>query len=266
VTRDTGRQIFEDLLTLEISVVIKPGMTARKMPEPPHALLDSIGDYDGYLRPMAVQLNKAWGERGQPEIQVRPPSTGPAPIPNHRLTDSDGMLRKKPDAPFLPVDSVNDAVDVKTFDILRERAVAFEAVYRYAVAHGWRDDDGSGVILKRIYRNCDQIKEILRRRNILDNGFDRFNPQIPDLKLDQGELLTVRKMWEVGVEAIVMQSSAQLDGDIITKIQEARQLTLSQPVHDLHREAMESSLKHWEFLIQTAIQFMSSAVQSFFLL
>lgn len=265
MTRDTGRRIFEDLLTLEISVVIKPGMTARKMPEPPHALLDIIGDYDGYLCRMAGVLDGRWEERGQPEIQVRPPSTDTGQPRGNRLTDPDGKLRQVAGAPFLPVDSINDSVDVDTFDKLRERAVAVEAVYKYAVNHGWIEDDGSGVILKRIYRNCDQIKDILKRRSILQDGFQRDTKVVPDLKLLQDETLTVRKVWEIGIEAIVMQSSAQLDGDIITKIQEARQATLSQPVHDLHREAMESSLRHWEFLIQTAIQFMSSAVQSFFL-
>ena len=55
-----ARNIFDDLLTLEVNVVLKPGMTARKLPEPVQALLDVMGDYDNWLAVFAGRINPAW--------------------------------------------------------------------------------------------------------------------------------------------------------------------------------------------------------------
>ena len=55
-----AKNIFDDLLTLEVNVVLKPGMTARKLPEPVQALLDVMGDYDNWLSVFAARLNPAW--------------------------------------------------------------------------------------------------------------------------------------------------------------------------------------------------------------
>ena len=32
---DAARRLFDDLLNIEVSIILKPGMTARKMPERP---------------------------------------------------------------------------------------------------------------------------------------------------------------------------------------------------------------------------------------
>src|SRR5947208_17033875 len=69
----TAQRIFDDLLSLEINVVLKSGMTARKMPEPPYALLDIVADYDMFLCNQGHALNKVWGDHGSPPVQVRPP-------------------------------------------------------------------------------------------------------------------------------------------------------------------------------------------------
>ena len=60
-------------------------------------------------------------------------------------------------------------------------------------------------------------------------------------------------MWEVGTETIAMQTVAQIDGDVVTRIQEARATLADRPIHDLHREAVGNAMKHWQFLVETLV-------------
>ena len=47
------RRVASDLLTIEVNTIIKPCMTARKMPPPPIALSDVAGTYANYLEQVA---------------------------------------------------------------------------------------------------------------------------------------------------------------------------------------------------------------------
>jgi len=253
---EAARRLFDDLLNIEVSIIVKPGMTARKMPEPPHALLDVIGDYDTFLCIVGNLLNDKWPDPAARPVRVRPsvePSDTKKP---HPRTGWDGRLTTP-----LIVESVDDVVSIETFDLLRERAVEAESVYRHAV--GWRliEPDEKVVILKRIYRNCDQLKGILARKAVADAvgaGIYRDAAPVPVLPLATDEVINLRKIWEVGTETVVMQSMAQLDGDIITRIQKGRDPAHDQAIHDLHRQSLESALRHWKFLGETAALFMRS--------
>jgi hypothetical protein len=266
---NAAQRIFDDLLSLEVSVILKPGMTARKMPAPAHALLDIIGDYDSFVCGAANAVNPHWDPQQTP-IQVRP-SNEPAPgttkphvTSAHRNTDADGKLRQP-----LRVESVGDVVSEDTFDELRERAVEAEAVWRYAVQHEWVAEEDRGPILRRIYRNCDQIKGIVSRepvRTVLSTEtVSRDRSEAADLPLTSDELITLRKVWEIGVETVVMQTVVQLDGDIVTRIQTGRETAANKAIHDLHRQSVESALSHWHFLGKTVSEFLGSTLKGFFL-
>ena len=259
---DTAQRIFDDLLSIEVSVIVKPGMTARKMPQPVHALLDVIGDYDTFLCVCGTLLNGVWDAAAHP-VQVRPsvePSDSRKP---HPRTGWDGRLTSR-----LATESVEDLVEIGIFDQLRERAVEAEAVYRHAVGSGLIEVDEKGVILKRIFRNCDQIKGMLARPAVaaaVGVGIGRDASPASTLALASDDLITLRKIWEVGTETVVMQSVAQLDGDIITRVQKGRESAANRAVHELHRQSLESALSHWRFLGETVALFLTSALRSFFL-
>ena len=55
-----ARDLFQDLLNLEINTIVKPGMTARKMPPLGHAMLDVFSDYDFYVCGRVGHLNSVW--------------------------------------------------------------------------------------------------------------------------------------------------------------------------------------------------------------
>jgi len=244
-------------------------MTARKMPAPGHALLDIIGDYDQFLCSVANEVEDHW-KPGKTLIQVRPsvePVPGTAAQPHvtspHRQTDSDGTL-----CHGLRKTSVGDLVAEATFDELRERAVEAEAVCRDVVMN--EDgvvEDTTGPILRRIYRNCDQIKGLLRREavrtHLSERPVTRDSTEAAELPLTADELITLRKVWEIGLETVVMQTVVQLDGDIVTRIQTGRETAANRSIHDLHRQSVESALAHWQFLGKTLAEFLTSTLKGF---
>ena len=113
-----------------------------------------------------------------------------------------------------------------------------EAVYRRLVVEQWLVDDEMGVILTRIYRNCDQVKAMLSRpelQSVLAEGVNRDSAGALVLPLESYEIVAVRKIWEIGTESVVMQTIAQLDGDIVTRIQRGREAAVwPDPLRSVH--------------------------------
>jgi len=261
---DPAQRIVQDLLNLEIDIIIKPGITARKMPEASQALLDIVGLYDAYLCQSGNKINPTWDQHGRIPIQVRPSIDTQGPQSPNRQTDpATGQLTK----PLL-VESAPGVISENTFDLLRERAVESEAVYRRLVAEFWLEEDERGIILTRIYRNCDQIKAMVtspEMKAAIGDGIGRDKASRVVLPLTSSDIVTLRKVWEIGVETVAMQTVVQLDGDVITRIQRGQEVASNKPLHDLHQEAVGNALRHWQFLAQTLAQFLSSTLRSFFL-
>ena len=80
-----------------------------------------------------------------------------------------------------------------------------------------------------------------------------------DLVLSADDQLILRKVWEVGTETIVMQTVAQLDGDVVTRVQQARAGVADEPIQTIHREAVANALKHWQFLVETLVTLTTKA-------
>lgn len=255
---NAARQIFDDLLNIEVNVISAPGMTGRKMPEAHQALLDVITHYDTFLCRVGQGIDEQWNDRGRPRVPVHLIAEEPKP---HQNTEADGTL-----VVALRTDPIPEVVNVATFDELRERACEAEAVHRYMRKSVPQLDDGDAVILRRIFRNCDQIKNILKRDEVareLNGGIRRDAPPEFSLPLTSAEVITIRKVWEVGVEQILMQTVAQLDGDIVTRFDLARSAASKGLVQQLHQTTLDTALTHWQFMFQTLAQLTSKAFQSF---
>ena len=262
---NAAKELFDDLLNLEINVIVKAGMTARKMPDVPHALLDIFTDYDLWLCARAGDLSAAW-ERFRPTPQAA--ALRDAAPPDSRLTAGGELL---PRLEFAPLYDSGKTIRPDDFDQLRERARQSEEMHRALVQHDHLADQGWGIILKRIFRNCDQIKGILEGREMdggrreadmrtaAAKGLSRKNADPGALPLTADEVLVVRKIWEVGTETVAMQTVAQLDGDVITRVQQARMTAADKPLHDLHKQAVGNALEHWQFLVATLVQITTRA-------
>ena len=161
-----AKNIFDDLLTLEINVIVKPGMTARKIPAPAQALLDVLSDYDIWLCEFAGRINPLWTRYRTDPSTPAPPALPDAALA--RVWTGTALIAALPSDPVY--DSDKTTVTADAFNTLRERAKTAEVMYRLLLnaKRITGGDDGSAVLLKRIYRNCDQIKGVLRRADLPD--------------------------------------------------------------------------------------------------
>jgi len=135
----------------------------------------------------------------------------------------------------------------ESFDKLRE-AAEIDPDFEASEAPESTPGSARAVILRRIWRNCWELSRILNQ---------------PGNKLAPDDLLAVRKIWEVGTEVIVMQTVVQLDGDIVTRIDRAHVGSSNAPVQQLHKAALETAMRHWQFLFETLATLATDTFKSF---
>lgn len=269
-----ARDLFQDLLSLEINTIVKPGMTARKMPPVGHAVLDVFSDYDFYVCGRVSYLNSVWAKFLRTPRDVRRLKESLAKLDDDSSPQKSLLLlddgRFIPDIPSTPFYGDETAISSAAFDRLRTRARTADEMLRTLVEYGYLEDDGTRVLLKRIHRNSDEISSILAqrtdgaranggymrrvlgRRDEPRQGITRANAGGLEFDLSPEELLVIRKAWEVGTETILMQTVAQLDGDFVTRVQPAAPGTRDEGLQTLHRLSAAGALQHWQFLIRTA--------------
>ncbi|MDM8552208.1 hypothetical protein QUF72_19135 [Desulfobacterales bacterium HSG2] len=222
---DQVKRIAQDLLNLEVNTIIKPNMTGRKMPSPRHALTDIAQTYNLKLIDIGLPLKR-----------------------------SDITLGS-----------------FKSYDMIREKAVdGIEAIKeRIAKKSEQENDEAELVMLIRVKRMSDQIKGVfksLEKRGAKqwDNNIPREDmDSAPPLELTAGERVLIRKIWDVGLEEIAMQTVIQMDGDVITRIQNKYVNEESIIIHKLHNESVSTSLRFWSELVGIVEDFFGKLSRSF---
>jgi hypothetical protein len=238
--KESLRTVARDLFNLEINTVIKDSMTARKMPDPANAILDIAQTYATKLLELDVPLGYAFAER-DPDFQKPVKQWSKEPFSYDRLVISDD-----------------------TFGRLRWASVAGQRGLENLAA-----DDR--IVLVRIAGNCDQLKGLLQRieeslksAGIAGENRRDLNRRMASnqsrslLRLQPADLTAVRKMWEVGVEKVVMQSVIQLDGDVITRIQRRYVEQEQRHVFEFHRMSVDLSVRFWGIMANTVAVFLGS--------
>ena len=207
------KSLVQDLTNLEVNTIIKPNMTGRKMPKPRHALIEIAQNYRFKLIDLGI--------------------------------------------------SVDDDIPLgcfRGFDMIREKAANGITIMKRKAAESdallTEEQEADRVMLLRIQRMSDQIKGIfkaLQNRNVetWDNEYSRqeIEEQQPPLPLTTDELVMIRKIWNMGMEEIAIQTIIQLDGDVTTRIQPKYATAEHQTLHKLHNQSVGTSLDFWSRLI-----------------
>ncbi|VEN74697.1 conserved hypothetical protein [Candidatus Desulfarcum epimagneticum] len=210
---ESVKAIAQDLTSLEVNTIIKHDMTGRKMPKPRHALIDIAESYLIKLADMGFPV-----ETGS----VRPGS-------------------------------------FDSFDQIREKAAEGILKFKKKASRKPLDDEQESdlVLLHRIKRMSDQIKGLMKsfeKRGVAvwNNDISRadIENQAPDLPLATEELVLIRKIWDMGLEHIAMQTVIQMDGDVITRIQARYADKDSKVIHSIHNQSVSVSLKFWGQLVR----------------
>ncbi len=230
--------VAERLLTLEINTIVKAGMSAQKMPEVPltlHLIARAYGDFLDRMHRLAPRADGAAWQAAWDREAGR-----------------------------------NGADDFR--DLIRHQ----EAV-RQALALRGGDDGEMSAILVRIRTNCGQVVSALNALKaacdqshedfdgFFGRTFDEVNAAIVDPAKTQPTMpsdfsLLVRKAWDMGTETVVMQTSLQIDGDVVTRMSPMVLGTEGgRPLYDdagrgfirgIHHEALGSATGQWQSLFQ----------------
>jgi hypothetical protein len=274
---DRLTEVGRDLTKIEVNTIFKDGMTGRKMPWFPHALIDTAQTYVDALERMGVPQAGLEALLALPE-PVREAGREEDRQDIHPKRQDVLAGRATVDTPFVALDNGWD-----TFDKIRwvadlmlgriEQARARKAPPAYRLAPG----DTS--LLRRIRGNCDQIKAILERLRV-DPAWQPFlwdEPSAPvaqqrqtgkgknrygvisaegptkDLpRLDGEDATRIRKIWEIGSEHIVAQTLIQIDGDVITRIQDGLSDQQIQSVILLQKAGVDTGVGYWKTLLDVA--------------
>ncbi len=85
-----------------------------------------------------------------------------------------------------------------------------------------------------------------------------------DLPLQPDQILALRKAWNISTEAIVMQTTIDIDGDVTTRILRGFAQNPNETVLKIHNQSIEASVGMWETLVKTIANMAGVAVKSLF--
>ena len=236
------RRVASDLLTIEVNTIIKPCMTARKMPPPPVALFDIAHNYSDFLALSAELLND---NAVLAELDLSPPrSNGP-----------EAFARVLHNAEFLETHFSRQELDDADEDDERNARV---------------------VILRRIIHYSHLILNILQdleNQYATPSGFNFWDAshaelydhykEAMDISIDPHYVSLIRKSWDMGVEQVVMQTVIQLDGDMISRIQKGYEKEEFHGLQQLHLATCRMGVETWETMTKLVIHFVGSVGRAF---
>lgn len=236
------RRVASDLLTIEVNTIIKPCMTARKMPPPPVALFDIVDNYADYVAQSAQLLGDVSVVE---ELDLRAPET------NGR----------------------------KSFTRVLYNAEFLEKHFSLQVSADDAEDDERKtrvVILRRICHYSHLMINILKDLELQypsQSGFDFWDASHQDLydhyneainiSIDPHYISLIRKSWDMGIEQVVMQTVIQLDGDMISRIQKGFEKEEFHGLQQLHLATCRMGVETWETMTKLVIHFIGEVGRTF---
>lgn len=271
--------LARSLLTLEINTVLKSGMSAEKMPLAGDAIIDIAQDYYVFLcEQLGVFANRetrtldGWAALLSESFDWgMAPFVAPAGATDGKRYLADFLLRD------LPGNDPARGTTVQVFNSLREVASwlrQMQSITLGAAQEAGADpalvqaaagiDRDAAPILMRIQRNSDQIIDILTRRGLtaltLQRGMAEDDRRMADLKT--ADIVTIRKAWDMGTETVVMQSTIQIDGDVVTRVLKGRDTAANSTMIGVHRDAVDVSFRYWSFMVEALGRFAGKAVNA----
>lgn len=239
-----GTLLGQSLLRLEINTIIKDGMTGEPMPPLPHALLD-----------LALQYLETLGRHGL---------ALDATVAGWTLADGARATRYREARPLI-------APTFERFGDIRDGALALLAARAEALAGPDR------AVVERIVECCEAIQDVIKRlpRDGLlwqHLALTRAALTAPEpgtgkprrlgpYDISPVQLLRLRKLWDIGTETIVAQTSISLGGDVVVRVSPMLTRPENQLLLAIHREAVATSTAYWKDLLATAVSLVSAGAR-----
>lgn len=224
------------LLSLEIDTMVSDGIAAERMPADGQALIRIACLYKDFLSRAIEEVRDAGVA-----VPGLPPFVGQdgKPTPFDRWDVDTGGLR--------------------TFTALLGATRACQAA-RETVPPPNALKTEHEAILARVGGACGDIRAMLLEMGLKDAAIDGQGVDWAEESgrdwpaFDRDALIALRRIWETGVDVIVMQTIVRLDGSVTTRVLDGWDTPAAAPVCDIHYRAVDIALARWSFLVQTAQQ------------
>lgn len=223
-------QLGLGLLRLEINTIVKPTMTAARMPSAPHAILDIVRDYELWLGGLE---DLDWE---QPELKGR---TEPTPGATTKQRCVLGTRNKAGDR----------IAGIATLHALHDVAAP--------IARGDHLTAKDRALADRITDSTAELIGMLRARKMGEAvTWSRDAASItaaPFPKLSPDDVRALRKIWDIGLETVCMQTIVYVDGDVTTRVAEEVACGDHPIVLRLHNEGVVLSVGFWRSLVSIGV-------------
>jgi hypothetical protein len=93
-------------------------------------------------------------------------------------------------------------------------------------------------------------------RELVEFGYVR--KKLPPLELTRRQVTLIRKVWELGLETVVMQTVIQIDGDVVTRVDPDHAASAHAQLHQIHQSAIGVSVGFWRELVTLAATLVQS--------
>lgn len=318
--------IAQDLFSIEVNVILRDNITAQKMPNPRHALLDIGKEYCAALDKMEKRRQAHYRDPNEKSVFFE---------------DEDMFDKMRQELGYMTEDEYDDELEERSRsksvfdeedevdeDMVVSHKVGSElgGFDAFDVLRNWADnliDDEENedfllpdqlAVLPRIKDNADLIKgmysalcrrdpvlndstrpedenleKLLKKREAesrispntivklskridykhaidLTNEYSRSDlvnrDDIEPLPIRDSDVMSIRKIWELGTEVIAMQTIVQIDGDVITRLNPNFLDEAQYPkLHDYHNQGVNIALEHWNNLVTVAKELLVAAAK-----
>jgi phage-related minor tail protein len=154
-------------------------------------------------------------------------------------------IKALPDKPVSgELELYRNAFNTLTGDLHREEPPAEPADSSSTEAPAAADEDVS-------LRIADRTAVIANLLNGLQSSLDKLTPR---------QITTIQKIWEIGTDTIVMQTTISLGGDVVTRIHSDYKSSKNESIWQLHQQSVAASSSSWKDVVEAAVQLLQGLI------
>jgi hypothetical protein len=243
------KRVAKRILYLEINTIVKDDMDGTKMPSSNRrALYELAGRYDNELIKLDVRDPVYWkfgGMRSFGELRRR--ALKGIEIYKKRRETATESAQKSLDQKIGKLNRIEyqSSQVVGIFKNL-ERKVEEKARDKYQPAPDALSDEKERQ-LKDGERAAPDDGSMFWNNDIMPQKIN----QIDDLDLSPDQITQLHKAWDIGTEAIVLQTIVQIDGDVTTRMAESLSKKPNDIIFDIHNNSIVTATNFWCSLVDS---------------
>ncbi len=258
------KNLARNLTTIEVSTIVSSEISGSKFGDPRRALIDLAIRYQMKLReltvwiddPQAGEATDGWPAGVHPggcqsyEIIRGLADQRIQQMGRHR-SSSDGTMNAAEVGAFETLQRIRDMSDL-ILGVFRElRNHAQQEAAEAAATGGSAVPENYDAWGGTVYDNNCTLQQIEEN-------------EVGELELTADELTVIRKACTLGTERIALRTEIQLDGDVVTRINERYARPEFEVLHRFHNHSTDMALAYWGRLCRLLMDLAKGFADRFF--